>query len=611
MPLHVPNRNPLLSDTMIDAPTPLAWAHEFIAHQAAVRPAALAVRDEKRQLTFHELDQRANRLARHMQTLGVDAEVAVGLYLERSVDFVVAALAVLKAGGGYVPLDPAHPGERIGAILTDAEVRVLLSHRRMAAALSSGPWKIVDLDSEAASIENHAADPLLQQVDGNELAYIIYTSGSTGRPKGVEVTHANLAHLIGWYRAASAVNPNDRASQMFGFAFDAAVLETWGHLTAGASVHLVDEVSRRSPEGLRDWLVAEKITIGFAPAVIAEHLVVFDWPEQTALRLLVTGGDTLHRYAKAGLPFRVENQYGPTECTVVVTSGVVRSGGIEGELPSIGRPIDDTEVLILDAELKRLPTGEEGEICVAGPQLARRYRNLPEMTAEKFVVETGTGRRLYRTGDRGRVLPNGEIAFLGRMDDLIKIRGFRVEPDEIISHLISHPGIRNSTVVAQGDNANEKILVAYLVPADGAELTAAELRGYLRARVPDYMIPASYVSLSSLPVTITGKCDKRSLPAPSAANLLPESRNAPSADQTCPGISETRVAELVKGLLGGRTISRDDDFFLTGGHSMLGAQLLTRLRESLGVQLTLRQLFQAPTIASLAEIIDQKLVARK
>ncbi|MGA8027353.1 MAG: non-ribosomal peptide synthetase [Bryobacteraceae bacterium] len=599
-----------LSDPEIPAnPYPLSaiWTHDLIACQAALRPAALAVRDEKHELTFLELDQRANRLARHIQALGAGAETPVGLYFERAVDFVVAALAVLKTGGAYVPLDTAYPPARIDAILKDASAPVLLSHKCMAASLAGGPWETVDLDIDAATIESYSAEALATQVAGLDLAYIIYTSGSTGWPKGVEVTHANLLHLIRWYQRAGGVSPNDRASQMLGLAFDAAVLETWGHLAAGASLHFIDEFSRRSAEGLRDWLVAQEVTIGFVPAVTAEQLITFDWPDSTALRILVAGGDTLHRYPNPHLPFVLENQYGPTECTVVVTSGPVPSGGANGQLPSIGRPIDDTEILITDAKLERVPAGEEGEICVSGPQVARGYRNLPELTAEKFVREKSTGQRVYRTGDRGRVLPDGQIAFLGRMDDQIKIRGFRVEPDEVVAQLNSHPQIRNSAVVSRSDNGGEKALIAYLVSAESAELTTTQLREYLQSRVPEYMIPSVFVSLPSLPVTTTGKCDKQALPAPSPKNLLPESFGPEPPNHGSRNGTEASIAHLVSGLMDGRTIGPDDNFFLVGGHSLMAAQLLARLRETLAVSLNLRQLFEAPTIASLAAVVDQKL----
>jgi amino acid adenylation domain-containing protein len=585
------------------------WAHELVAHQAAVTPSALAVRDGKQQVSFLELEQRSNRLARHLQELGVGAETPVGLYFERSIDFVTAALAVLKAGGAYVPLDAAYPPGRIDAILKDAGAPVLLSHKWMAASLAGGPWKVVDLDIDAAVIESHSPQPRETPVAGHQLAYIVYTSGSTGQPKGVEVTHANLLHLMQWHRRAFSVTAGDRASQVAGLAFDAAVWETWCHLTAGASLHLIDEDSRRSPEGLKDWLVAQKITIAFVPTVMAEHLITFDWPPSTALRILLTGADTLHRYPNAGLPFILVNNYGPTECTVLVTSGVVVSGG-NGHIPAIGHPIDDTEILIMDEKLNRIAAGGEGEICVTGPQIARGYRNLPELTAQKFVREVGTGLRVYRTGDRGRVLPDGQIAFLGRLDDQIKIRGFRVEPDEIVAQLNLHPHIRNCSVIARGDHADEKTLVAYVVAAPGTELTAAELRAHLHSRVPDYMIPSAYVSLKSLPITTTGKCDKQALPTPAAANLLPESCEAVKAEHGTPQGSEIRIAQLVSGLMEGRPIGRDDNFFLVGGHSMLAAQLLARVRESLAVSLNLRQLFEAPTIALLAAVVDRKLAAK-
>jgi len=586
------------------------WAHQLVGHQADNSPDALAVRDEKNQLTFAELEQRANRLARHLQTLGVGAETPVGLYFERSVDFVVAALAVLKTGGAYVPLDAAFPPGRIDAILKDAGAPVLLSHKWMAASLAGGPWKTVDLDIDGGAIADHSAAPLEVTVAGPQLAYIAYTSGSTGRPKGVEISHANLQHLISWHQRAFSVSPNDRASQVAGLAFDAAVWEMWCHLCAGASLHLIDEVSRRSPEGLKDWLVAQKITVAFVPTIMAEHLITFDWPHNTALRVLLTGADTLHRYPNAGLPFILVNNYGPTECTVLVTSGPVLAGQGDGQIPPIGRPIEDMEILLMDAELQPVALGGEGEICAAGPQVARGYRNLPELTAEKFVFQPSTGRRIYRTGDHGRLLADGQIAFLGRIDDQIKIRGFRVEADEIVAQLNAHPQIGNSIVIARGDSADEKSLVAYITPVAGAKLTANEVREHLRSRVPEYMVPSAFVSMLSLPVTATGKCDKQALPAPSLENLLPElSASAPDR-QTQQSGTESRIAQLVSGLMDGRPVGREDNFFLIGGHSMLAAQLLARVRENLAVSLNLRQLFEAPTIASLALVVDRKLATK-
>jgi len=610
---NVVDTAPFTTGQVYQAPQPdngVFWVHELITNQAASRPTALALRHETHELTFLELDQRANRLSRHIRALGVGPETPVGLYFERSVDFVVAALAVLKAGAAYVPLDTAYPAARIDAILKDANIPALLSHRSLAGPLADGPWKVVDLDVDGPSINNRSPEPPVVRVEGRHLAYIIYTSGSTGRPKGVEVTHANLLHLIQWHQRAFSVSASDRASQIAVLAFDAAVWEMWCHLTAGASLHLIDEESRRSPEGVKDWLVKNRITISFVPTIFAEHLIAVDWPRCTALRTLLTGADTLHRRPKSGLPFLLVNNYGPTECTVLVTSGPIYSGDTTGQLPSIGRPIDDTEILIMDADLRRMARGEEGEICVSGPQVARGYRNLPELTAQKFVSDAATGQRLYRTGDRGRVLPNGEIAFLGRMDDQIKIRGFRVEPDEVVAQLNAHPDICNSVVIARGDNADEKSLIAYVVLQHGTQLTAGELRAHLQSRVPDYMIPSAFVSVPSLPITSNGKCDKPALPSPSIANLLPDSFEAKPSHQSSHTGTEAVIAQLVSGLLEGRPIGPEDNFFLVGGHSLLAAQLLARLREKLSVSLNLRQLFEAPTVASLAAVIDRNLTTK-
>jgi acyl-CoA synthetase (AMP-forming)/AMP-acid ligase II/aryl carrier-like protein len=304
------------------------------------------------------------------------------------------------------------------------------------------------------------------------------------------------------------------------------------------------------------------------------------------------------------------NNYGPTECTVLVTSGAVVANAKQGQIPSIGKPINGMEIAILGPDLKPVPAGADGEICASGPQVARGYRNLPELTAEKFVIDPKAGQRIYRTGDRGRVLPDGQIAFLGRVDDQIKIRGFRVEPDEIVAQLNSHPQIGNSVVMAQGDTSDDKSLIAYLVITPGAKLTASDVKDHLRLRVPEYMVPSAFVSLASLPVTPTGKCDKQALPAPSADNLLAESSGKESSASSTQSATEVRISQLVTGLMSGRTIDRDDNFFLVGGHSMLAAQLLARIRETLAVTLNLRQLFEAPTIAKLAVVVDRKLATK-
>ncbi|HVS37778.1 MAG TPA: non-ribosomal peptide synthetase, partial [Gemmataceae bacterium] len=475
--------------------------------------------------------------------------------------------------------------------------------------LPPGPWRVIEIDGpDAALIAAQSAAPVPFEPGPASLAYVVYTSGSTGRPKGVEIAHANLRNLIAWHQAAFGVTAADRASQVAGFGFDAAVWEIWPHLTAGASLYIADEPTRRSAPALRDWLVAEKITIAFVPTVLAESLLHMSWPAETALRTLLTGADTLRRRPAAGLPFLLVNNYGPTECTVVATSGAVSPSGDADGPPSIGRPIANTTALILDETLRPVRAGEVGELCLAGALVGRGYRNHPELTAERFVTyspPSGPPHRIYRTGDRARLLPGGEIAFLGRVDEQVKIRGYRIELGEIAACLDRCPGIEACTVTARDAGADGPVLVACVVAAPGARLTVSGVRAFLAGRLPDYMIPTQYVALAALPTTANGKLDKSSLPAPAADNLLPNrpmDDGAVAANGAAAGY-QPQIAALVASLLGQDSVGPDENFFMIGGHSMLGAQLAARIQERFRVKLTLRQLFTAPTVAALAAAV--------
>jgi amino acid adenylation domain-containing protein len=588
-----------------------------IASHAARAPDRTAVEDGAACLTYAELERQSNQLAAHLRESGVGPEACVGLLLERSTQFVVAALAVLKTRGAYLPLDSSTPADRAAFILGDAGVPLLLTHRGKARGLPSGPWAVLELDGpDAARGEDRPATASHVEPAPDSLAYVIYTSGSTGRPKGVEITYANLNNLIAWHQAAFAVTAADRASQVAGLGFDAAVWEMWPHLTAGASLHIADEVTRRSPQALRDWLVAQKITISFVPTVLAEQLLHVSWPAGTALRTLLTGADTLRRRPIAGLPFVLVNNYGPTECTVVSTSGPVLSNGDTDGPPSIGRPIANATALILDDALRLVGPGEVGELCLAGALVGRGYRNLPEQTASRFVTwspPSGAPVRAYRTGDRARVLPNGEIAFLGRLDEQVKIRGYRVELGEVVACLDRYPGVEACAVTAR-DGGEGPVLVAYVIAARDARLTASALRAFLAARLPDYMVPANFVSLAELPLTANGKLDRAALPAPTADNLLPNrapeevNHAAPAAPGDGP---KQRIAALVASLLGQPSVDADENIFMLGGHSMLGAQLLARIKNLFGVTLTLRQLFSGPTVAALAAEVARQGAAVK
>jgi amino acid adenylation domain-containing protein len=524
---------------------------------------------------------------------------------------VVAALAVLKAGGAYVPLDPEAPPERLAFILTNAQAPVLVTKHGVAAQLPIGGWRIVDLNLHAPDIARQPTEAPTGEAKPEHLAYLIYTSGTTGQPKGVEITHASLLNLVFWHRRAFAVTAADRASRLANPAFDAAVWEVWPYLTAGASLHLPERATRVTPRRLRDWLVEQKITISFLPTVLAEAMLDLDWPTNAALRLLLTGGDTLHRYPSAKLPFTLVNNYGLTESTVVATSGPVFPERQAERLPSIGRPIANTQVYILDGRLRPVPIGTPGELYIGGAGIARGYRNLPERTAEKFILNpfrSEPGARLCKTGDLARFLPDGQIAFLGRLDDQIKIRGYRIEPNEIVAALDTHAGVRSSFVVAREIEPGGRRLVAYFVPASDSQPTHKSLRDHLRARLPGYMVPAIFVRLDSLPQTSRGKLDRAGLPAPDPQNTL---RDA-TVTATRAHIEE-QLAAILAPLLGLGHVGREDNFLLLGGQGqwLLGTRLIARLCAAFGVELTLRGLFQAPTLAKLAAEVERRLPAKR
>jgi amino acid adenylation domain-containing protein len=600
--------------------------HEFVARRAAENPNALAVAGTQvagaqEELSYGELERRANRLANYLRANGVEQNVVVGLYLDRSPAMVVAALAILKAGGAYVPLDPIHPVERLAFMLQDAGASLVVSKTRWAEGFPAGEWKVVTLDGDAEKISSQSDIAPQSGVGGEDLAYIIYTSGSTGKPKGVELIHSGLANLVAWHERAFQVTAADRASAQSALGFDAAVWEMWAYLACGASLHMPDEKVRNDAAALRDWMVARRITISFAATVMAEQLLRLDWPVETALRFLLTGADTLKVYPSARLPFVLVNNYGPTECTVVSTSGVVPATSASqpsanqtstnpasvNQAPSIGRAIDGVEIYILDEQQRPVSDGGAGEIYVGGAGLGRGYRNRPDLTAERFVpnpFSTVAGARLYRTGDLARRLPNGEIAFLGRMDEQVKVRGYRVEPSEVSTVLGQHPAVEASVVVATEDAPGEKHLVAYLVLASGSTVSASALREYLRQRLPDYMVPAAFVAIPSLPVTEQGKINRAALPAVNGNRLPDEAYVAPRT------LVEEELVKILAPLLKLNRVGVNDNFFLLGGHSLLGTQVIARVSESFGVDLTLLKLFDHPTVAEMSAEIESLILAK-
>jgi amino acid adenylation domain-containing protein len=576
----------------------------FIAARAQLTPHALALASRNQILNYGAMEAQAEQLADYLRSIGVGPEVLVGVCLDRSPAMVVAALAILKAGGAYLPLDPEFPVDRLRFMLDDAQAAVLITRQQIEKRIAKGRWKVVDIDEADSRVASYPKTSPAVNISAENLAYVIYTSGSTGRPKGVQITHGNLLNLISWHNRAFSVSATDRASQLASLAFDAAVWEVWPYLVAGSSVHFPDDETRLSGAALRDWLLEERITISFVATPLAESLTRLEWPRDSALRILLTGADTLHHYPPANLPFALVNNYGPTECTVVATSGTVVPHSHPTGRPSIGRPIDNFQIYILDEYSQPVPTGTVGQLHIGGAGLGRGYLNRPDLDAERFIanpLSSIPGDRLYKTGDLARYLPDGSIAFVGRMDEQIKIRGYRIEPDEIAAVLDQYSGITGSVVVAR-DDSGDKRLVAYIVVAPGVELTHSGLQGFLKNYLPDYMVPAAFVQIPSLPMTHSGKVDRAALPVPGPENTISDQMYVAPRTAT-----EKRLVAILSQLLGVGQVSVNDNFFFLGGHSLLGTQLIARTRDAFGVELPLRTVFDFPTAAEISSVIDEML----
>jgi amino acid adenylation domain-containing protein len=569
-------------------------------------PQSIALRFGNLALTYQDLNRQADQFAAYFEHLGVLPGDAVALCMPRSFEWIIAALAIMRAGAAYVPLDPDWPEARICYALENSNATLLVAPAAMQEALA---LRVPGVDTirDSAAIAAMSGWPT-RTIRPDSLAYVIYTSGSTGVPKGVEITHANLSHLIRWHHGAFKVTSRDRASHMASLGFDAAIWEIWPHLAAGATLCLADDAVRSSAEMIQSWMLSEGITIGFVPTVHAIDMMTLPWPTTTKLRFLLTGGDTLHRGPETPLPFQVVNNYGPTECTVVTTSSVLspEAAGV----PLIGRPITGTYVYLLDEHGKEVPDGTMGEIFVGGNGVGNGYRNLPDLTLKSFLPDPFAGldgARMYRTGDRGMRSPDGQIEFCGRADRQVKIRGHRIELDEISAVLSQHPRVGFATAAVEESKLGEPRLVAYVLPNRNARAPATQdLQKHLLRTLPHYMVPGIFVQLAAVPVSSSGKIDLTLLPKSTDAKLLNRDAVVEFANST-----EEKLVDLVQALLQIDEIGVEDNFFLAGGHSLLGMQLILRLRSTFGVDLTLRQLFEAPTIKSLGALIDIKLLQNR
>ncbi|HKS08829.1 MAG TPA: amino acid adenylation domain-containing protein [Pyrinomonadaceae bacterium] len=585
-------REQLLSawnDTTLPQQSSLCVHQQFEQH-AQTTPNAIAVLCDDRTLTYGELNAQSNKLAQQLRRLGVRPESIVAICTDRSLEMFVGVLGVLKAGGAYLPIDPNYPLERRNFMIEDSGASVVLTPESINELVSKG------LDHEAPTTD----------VDLDNLAYVIYTSGSTGRPKGVAVSHGALLNLVSWHNSTFNISASDRATLLAGVSFDASVWELWPYMSYGASLDLPPDDLRSSPEGLRDWITRRAVTISFVPTPVAEPMLALEWSFETKLRTLLTGGDRLHTWPTASFPFAVVNNYGPTENAVVSTSGLVgREGGAPGTAPTLGRPIGNVGIYIVDQRGEPVPVGVTGELWVGGDSQARCYLNRPGLSAEMFVPDALSGKagaRLYRTGDLARYLPNGEIEFLGRSGSQVKIRGHRIELGEIETALRETDGVREAVVNCWEQLPGDQCLVAYVVRDESAVVvTSNDLRSTLREQLPDYMVPSFVVLLDELPLTDNGKIDRRALPVPAPANVHDDA--APRTP------TEELLSNIWAQILRLRSVGLHDNFFDLGGHSLLATQVVSRVRETFNVELLLRALFEHPTIAGLAQSIDTALQA--
>ena len=657
------------NDTLADYPQDYC-IHQLFEEQVERTPDATAVIFEDKQLTYQELNRRSNQLAHHLQKLGVGSEVLVGICMERSVEMIVGLLGILKAGGAYVPLDPSYPSERLGFMLEDSQVSVLLTSenlveqlpdviasahqnctiqnpgRYLRSEVSSDPRapkskiqnpRVVCLDNDWETIAQESPENPSSSVASDNLAYVIYTSGSTGKPKGVAVPHKAVNRLV-FNTNYINLDSSDKIAQASNTSFDAATFEIWGALLHGAQLVGISRDVTLSPHDFALQLGQEGITVLFLTTALFQQLAR-DVPQAfESLRYLLFGGEAVDprwvkKILKKGPPKQLLHVYGPTEGTTFSSFYCVQEVPEEATSLPIGRPITNTQIYLLDRQLNPVPIGVPGELYIGGDGLARGYFNRHELTAEHFIPnpfskEKGERRkeketeedssvlpftfcllpsceRLYKTGDLARYRPDGNIEFLGRIDNQVKIRGFRIELGEIEAVLNQHPAVRETVVIVQEDIPGDKLLVAYIVPNQEqaptveAQSFASLLRQFLKEKLPGYMVPSAYMVLNSLPLTPNGKVDRRVLPAVDTLSFdTKEDYVAPRTNV------EEELARIWRQVLGRQQVGVHDNFFELGGHSLLATQLTSRIRDAFQVELPVRQLFEAPTVASLAKHIE-------
>jgi len=577
-----------------------AGIHELFEEQVRCTPEAVAVEYGQSQLSYRELNERANRLAGYLRRHGVGPEVMVGLCIERSVEMVVGVLGILKAGGAYVPLDPEYPAARLSFMLEDTAAPVLLVQEKLRERLPAYKGRVISLDGDWGEIEKERADDLKVAAGGRNLAYVIYTSGSTGRPKGTCIEHRSVVRLVKNTNYIE-LGPKEVVMQFAPISFDASTLELWGSLLNGAKL-AVCPAGLLSLEELGQFIRERGVTTLWLTAALFNQMVDTQLDNLRGVRQLLAGGEALsvaHVRRMLGVigSGRLINGYGPTENTTFTCCYVMTADTrIENTVP-IGRPIANTRVYVLDRHMQPVPMGVPGELYVGGDGLAREYLHQPQLTAEKFVADpfdpTGQG-RLYRTGDLVRYLPEGNLEFLGRIDQQVKIRGFRIEPGEIEAVLNRQPQVREAVVVAREDAPGDKRLVAYVVAKGASEGLVEGLREQLRASLPDYMVPVAFVVLDALPLTPNGKVDRKALPAPERESQVTAAYVAPGSEL------EQQLVAVWQDVLGAQRVGVDDNFFDLGGNSLLVTRVHARIKPMFAREVRVVDLFRYPTVRLLA-----------
>ncbi|HEY9813244.1 MAG TPA: amino acid adenylation domain-containing protein, partial [Candidatus Sericytochromatia bacterium] len=587
--------------------------HQLFEIQAEKTPDALAVVFEDQKLTYKELNQRANQLAQYLQKQGVKPGVLVGICVERSLVMMIGILGILKAGGAYVPIDPAYPSDRVAFILADAQMPVLLTEQQILEKLPQSSAQVISLDTDWSIIAQENNQNPINNATADNTAYVIYTSGSTGIPKGVLVTHANVQRLFAATQSWYNFNQQDVWTLFHSFAFDFSVWEIWGALLYGGKLIIVPYLVSRSPELFYQLLCEQKVTVlnqtpsAFRQLIKAESLLEQGYTS-LQLRFVIFGGEALElqslqpwfeRHGDSSP--QLVNMYGITETTVHVTYRPITIEDLNSTASVIGRPIPDLQVYLLDQNRQPVPVGVAGEMYVGGAGVARGYLNRPELTNERFISHPFSNNpqaKLYKSGDLARYLPNGELEYLGRIDHQVKIRGFRIELAEIEAVLVKHPAVREGVVLVREDEPGDKRLVAYLVLHQGEVVTTEALRAFLKEKLPDYMVPAAFVCLEVLPLTINGKVDTRSLPAPDTNR--PELATAFVVPRTS---AEKILADIWSQILGVKQVGIYDNFFALGGDSIRSIQVQS-LAQKQGLNFSLHQLFQYQTIYELVQQIQ-------